>query len=152
MMNKKKGIRNIPLDVPDAAQKDFRQNLTKITRDTGRLMLFAGDQKVEHLNDDFYGQGIHPDDGDPEHLFRIASRAKIGVFAAQLGLIARYGEDYPAIPYLVKINSKTPLVTTQQKDPISSGWYSVPQIARFREKTGLSILGVGYTIYLWSEF
>lgn len=54
-------------------------------------MLFAGDQKVEHLNDDFYGDDIHPDDADPEHLFRIAAKAKIGLFASQLGLVARYG-------------------------------------------------------------
>ncbi len=54
-----------------------------------RLMLMAGDQKVEHLNNDFYGPEIAEDDGDPEHLFRIASRARIWVFATQMGLIAR---------------------------------------------------------------
>jgi fructose-bisphosphate aldolase/6-deoxy-5-ketofructose 1-phosphate synthase len=75
-----------------------------MTKGSGRLMLFAGDQKVEHLNNDFYGEGIHPDDADPEHLFRIAAEAKIGVFATQLGLIARYGMDYPHVPYLVKLN------------------------------------------------
>jgi DhnA family fructose-bisphosphate aldolase class Ia len=37
---------------------------------------------------------------------RIASRAQIGVFATQLGLIARYGMDYPEVLYLVKLNSK----------------------------------------------
>ena len=73
-------------------------------------MLFAGDQKAEHLNDDFFGRGIGPQDNDPEHLFRIASQANIGVFAAQLGLIARFGMDYPNVPYLVKLNSKTNLV------------------------------------------
>jgi len=102
----------VPLDVPPERRDDYVDDYLKITKDTGRLMLFAGDQKVEHLNKDFYGPGISPDDGDPEHLFRIAKRGRIGVFATQLGLIARYGMDYPEVPYLVKLNSKTDLVKT----------------------------------------
>jgi fructose-bisphosphate aldolase/6-deoxy-5-ketofructose 1-phosphate synthase len=85
-------------------------NYLEITKNSGRLMLFAGDQKVEHLNDDFYGEEVPEGDADPEHLFKIASQAKIGVFATQLGLIARYGMDYKNVPYLVKVNSKTNLV------------------------------------------
>jgi len=123
-----------------------------MTFDTGRLMLFAGDQKVEHLNDDFHGQGIHPDDSDPEHLFRIASKARIGIFAAQMGLIARYGEDYPHIPYLVKLNSKTHLLTPECRDPFSTAWYTVPDVVAFRKRTGLPIHGVGYTVYLGSVY
>lgn len=149
---KKKDPTFIPLDVPDTAREEFSNNCHLITHGTGRLMLFAGDQKVEHLNDDFSGPGIHPDDGDPEHLFRIASRAKIGVFAAQLGLIARYGMDYPSIPYLVKLNAKTHLVKTTQSDPVSRSWYSVSHVMAFKKRTGLSIAGVGYTLYLGSEF
>jgi len=91
----------VPLDVPKAAMGDYVKNYLTITGKSGRLMLFAGDQKVEHLNNDFYGDEIHRDDGDPEHLFRIASRANIGVFATQLGLIARYGMHYPDVSYLV---------------------------------------------------
>jgi len=124
----------------------------EITKGSGRLMLFAGDQKVEHLNDDFYGEGVPEDDTDPEHLFKIASKAKIGVFAAQLGLIARYGMDYKDVPYLVKVNSKTNLVETSQADPFSNLWYDIDQVVKFKENSGLSILGVGYTIYLGSEF
>ena len=143
---------DIPLDVPDEARRIYTDNFCRITRNTGRLMLFAGDQKVEHLNDDFSGPGIHSDDGDPNHLFRIASKAKIGVFAAQLGLIARYGKDYSTVPYLVKLNSKTHLVKTEQRDPRSSAWYSIPQVVKFKERTGLLIPGIGYTIYLGSEY
>ena len=142
----------VPLDVPRAMRETYINNYMEITRGTGRLMLFAGDQKVEHLNDDFYGEGIPEDDADPEHLFRIASRAKIGVFATQLGLIARYGMDYRDVPYLVKINSKTNLVKTAQADPFSNLWYDVDQVVEFKENCGLKILGVGYTIYLGSEF
>lgn len=142
----------VPLDVPKAMRDTYVKNYMEITKGTGRLMLFAGDQKVEHLNDDFFGEGVPEDDADPEHLFKIASKAKIGVFATQLGLIARYGMDYKDIPYLIKVNSKTHLVETSQADPFSNLWYDVDQVAEFKENSGLDILGVGYTIYLGSEF
>jgi fructose-bisphosphate aldolase / 6-deoxy-5-ketofructose 1-phosphate synthase len=142
----------VPFDVPKAMRETYTNNYMEMTRGTGRLMLFAGDQKVEHLNDDFYGEGVPEDDADPEHLFRIASKAKIGVFATQLGLIARYGMDYKDVPYLVKLNSKTNLVETEQADPFSNLWYDVDQIVEFKENSGFNLLGVGYTIYLGSEF
>ena len=141
----------VPLDVPQECRSIYVENYLKITKGSGRLMLFAGDQKVEHLNDDFFGQGIDPQDNDPEHLFRIATVANIGVFAAQLGLIARYGMDYPNVPYLVKLNSKTNLVKTAQADPSSSQWIDIAQVVSFKESSSLEILGVGYTIYLGSE-
>jgi fructose-bisphosphate aldolase / 6-deoxy-5-ketofructose 1-phosphate synthase len=142
---------SVPLDVPKSEQKTYSNNLKTLTHDSGRLMLFAGDQKIEHLNDDFFGDGIHPDDNDPEHLFRIAAKAKIGCFAAQMGLIARYGADYASVPYLVKLNSKTHLVGTAQKEPVSNLLTSVDQVVQFRKDSGLKILGIGYTIYLGSE-
>ncbi len=114
-------------------------------------MLFAGDQKVEHLNNDFYGEGIPPEDNDPEHLFKIASAAKIGVFATQFGLIARYGRDYRDIPYLVKLNAKTNLIPYEAKDPYSQQWLEVADVAAFAKQSGLDIQGVGYTVYLGSE-
>lgn len=142
----------VPLDVPKAVRENYIKNYLAITRRSGRLMLFAGDQKVEHLNNDFYGEGIHPDDGDPDHLFRIASQANIGVFATQLGLIARYGNSYPDVPYLVKLNSKTNLVKTSQSDPFSNQWLDVQQVVDIRDNSGLNILAVGYTVYLGSEY
>jgi fructose-bisphosphate aldolase/6-deoxy-5-ketofructose 1-phosphate synthase len=142
----------IPMDVPPESRAAYVDNYLAITRESGNLMLFAGDQKVEHLNDDFYGEGIHEDDSDPEHLFRIASQAEVGVLATQLGLIARYGGDYPNAPYLVKLNSKTNLIKTTQMDPFSEQWYGVNQVVEFATDAGLRILGVGYTIYLGSEF
>ena len=139
------------LDIPAEMRQRFRKNYVKITKGSGRLMLYAGDQKVEHLNDDFSGPGIAPEDNDPEHLFMIASRARIGVYATQMGLIARYGSDYPEVPYLVKLNSKTNLVKTSEADPFSSQWQDVQQVDDFREESGLKILGVGYTVYLGSD-
>ncbi|WP_297453497.1 aldolase [Persephonella sp.] len=142
----------VPSDVPKDKVNEYIKNMNEITGGSGRLMLFAGDQKVEHLNDDFYGEGIPLDDAHPEHLFRIASLAKIGIFATQMGLIARYGKKYPTVPYLVKINSKTNLVPYEIRDPISLAWYSFEQVLDFKEKSGLKIYGIGYTVYLGSEF
>ena len=142
----------VPLDVPPLMRESYHANYRRITEGTGRLMLMAGDQKVEHLNEDFFGPGIELDDASPEHLFRIAGQARIGVFATQLGLIARYGMDYPQIPYLVKLNSKSGLIKTAQKDPLSLQWQTMEQLAAFREASGLQILGIGYTIYPGSEY
>lgn len=139
------------LDVPAEMRQRFRKNYVKITKGSGRLMLYAGDQKVEHLNDDFFGPGIAPQDNDPEHLFMIASKARIGVYATQMGLIARYGSDYQEVPYLVKLNSKTNLVKSSESDPNSTQWLDVQQVDDFREESGLKILGVGYTVYLGSD-
>lgn len=141
----------VPLDVPKNMRDQYVNNYLDVTHGSGRLMLFAGDQKIEHLNKDFYGEGIHEDDADPEHLFRIAGKAKIGVFATQLGLIARYGMDYKDVSYLVKINSKTNLVKTAQKDPYSGSLVDVEQVAEFQKNSGLKIAAVGFTIYIGSE-
>ncbi|MBQ1180277.1 MAG: aldolase [Methanocorpusculum sp.] len=141
----------VPLDVPAGMRDVYLANYNLITQGSERLMLFAGDQKMEHLNDDFYGEGIPADDGDPEHLFRIASQGKVGVFAAQLGLITRYAMDYPEIPYLVKMNSKTHLVGVSQKDPVSHQLWSVGQLVDICAENDIKIAGIGYTIYLGSE-
>jgi len=142
----------IPADVPNGCINEYLNNYDLITKGSGRLMLFAGDQKIEHLNDDFYGENIHEDDNDPEHLFKIADAAEIGVLATQMGLISLYGPDYPEVPYLVKLNSKTHMVKTAQKDPLSLSLVDVEQVVEFKRNSGLDILGVGYTIYLASEF
>ena len=150
----------VPADVPKPMQEEYIKNYLRITRNTGNLMLFAGDQKIEHLNDDFYGKmkvgdkeaQIPLDDAEPEHLFRIASKSNIGVFATQLGLIAKYGQSYKNVPYLVKLNSKSHLVKTSQKDPLSQAAWTIEQVAKFKKDSGLNILGVGYTVYVGSEF
>ncbi len=143
---------SVPLDVPLKMKKKYVQNYLNMTHGSGRLMLFAGDQKIEHLNDDFYGKEIHTDDSAPEHLFRIASKAKIGVFAVQRGLIAQYGADYKDIQYLVKLNSKTNLVKAEQKDPYSGEISNVDEVIEFQKNSKLKIPAVGYTIYLGSRY
>lgn len=142
---------HIPLDVPKEKHSMFAQRMDQITYGTGKLFLFAGDQKVEHMNDDYFGPGIHTDDAEPEHFFRIASRAKIGAFASQMGLIARYGGDYRSVPYIIKMNAKTDLIKTAQRDPLSLQWQTFEQLMRFKKLSGLNIVGVGYTIYPGGE-
>jgi fructose-bisphosphate aldolase/6-deoxy-5-ketofructose 1-phosphate synthase len=142
----------VPLDVPSESRQMYRENYLLITHGSGRLMLFAGDQKVEHLNDDFFGPGIDEQDSDPEHMFQIASQAHIGAFASQPGLIARYGADYPDVPYLIKLNSKTGLIKTAQAEPNSRQWLELEQAVEFRKSSGLNIVGIGYTVYLGSEY
>jgi DhnA family fructose-bisphosphate aldolase class Ia len=142
----------VPADVPADKRDTYRKNLELITQGSGRLMLFAGDQRVEHLNDDFYGKDITIDDATPEHLFNIANQARIGCFAAQLGLIARFGPSFPQIPYLIKLNSKSNIVKSSQIDPYSYAWYDVEQVVAFARQSKLRIAAVGYTIYLGSEY
>ncbi len=142
----------IPADVPFEKRNEFIKNYRMITKNSERIMLFAGDQKVEHLNGDFYGDDISADDGDPEHLFRIANIGRIGVFATQLGLIAQYGLSYPEIPYLVKLNSKTNLIDKSQIDPYSAQWISIEKVALFQKQSSLKIAAVGYTVYFGSEY
>jgi len=60
--------------------------------------------------------------------------------------------DYPDVPYLVKLNSKTNLVETSQSDPFSNQWLDVQQVLDFRVNSGLNIPAVGYTLYLGSDY
>ncbi|MDY0340287.1 MAG: aldolase [Coriobacteriia bacterium] len=148
----------VPIDVPADARETYIDNYLAATRGTGRLMLFACDQKIEHLNNDFYGPGIDVADGEPEHLFRIGSQGVCGVLAGQRGLIAQYAADYPDINYLVKMNSKTHLVKTSaadpakhQDDPYSAQLYDIQTVLDLRDN-GANVVGIGYTIYLGSEY
>ena len=147
---------NIPADVPPEMASVYVNNFMAATHQTGKLMMFAADQKIEHLNDDFYGKTVLGDvafdDSEPEHLFRIAQQASIGVFGSQLGLISSYGRDYSDIHYVAKLNSKTHLVKTQQKDPLSLALWSVEDVINMQRHSGINFVGVGYTIYLGSEY
>lgn len=137
----------VPADVPASMKTTYIKNFLLATKNTGKLMLFAGDQRLEHLNDDFFGKGISKDDADPEHFFKIASKATIGIFAAQHGLIARYANDYKKVPYLVKINSRTKLVPGE---PISQSLVDFEDVLVLK-KSNINVVGIGYTLYLGSE-
>ncbi len=142
----------VPLTVPKSETKIYLDNYMQATLNSGRLFLFAGDQKIEHLNKDFLGENIPTEVAHPMHLFNIASQARIGVFATHLGLAARYGSLYKNISYLIKLNGKTDLVPTSDRDPLSSHLYSVEDVVQFKKNSGLNIVAVGCTVYLGSEF
>ncbi len=144
---------NIPLTVPKECHQEYLKNYLAVTANSSvqRLFLFAGDQKIEHLNKDFYGNNIALDDANPEHLFAIANSARIGAFASQLGLIARHGNHYKNINYIVKLNAKTNLIPTQQEDPLSLALHTIDQVIAFKQNTGLNVVGVGYTLYPGSK-
>lgn len=133
-------MHTIPLDVPSRYRRTFRHNYDAITHSTDRLFLFAADHKMEKL-----------DPIKPEDLFIIGASPHIGACAMHLGLIARYGASYRNINYIVKLNGKSDIVPTSQKDPCSRSLWSVAEVIRFQEASGLNIRGVGYTIYLGSE-
>lgn len=140
-----------PLSVPAAQKSRYRKNYDLATNGSGRMLLFAGDQKVEHLNDDFYGPKIAAADATPEHLFKIAAGVPGLLLAAHLGLISRYGSDYRQIPYLIKINGRTNIGPNEEKNS-SKPWWSIEKIVKFQKESGLKIVGIGYTLYLGGKY
>ncbi|MBI2774475.1 aldolase [Candidatus Dependentiae bacterium] len=142
----------IPADVVQSAADEYIKNYRAITRDANRLFLFSGDQKIEHLNEYFYGPEISEEDNDPLHLFKIADAGFVGAFATHLGLISRYGKKFPSINYIAKLNAKTNLISSKEHDPFSEQLFSVNDVLKIKQSTNLPIRGVGYTIYPGSEF
>jgi len=138
-----------PVNVPKTKQGIYRANLELITKKTGRLLLVAGDQRIEHLNSDFFGSGIDPDDNDPEHFFQIADKAPIGAVAVHYGLASWYGSHYRRLPYIIKLNGKTNLLPG---DPVSYCSASVSQAVELAKQGGFRLAGIGYTIFLGSQY
>jgi fructose-bisphosphate aldolase / 6-deoxy-5-ketofructose 1-phosphate synthase len=142
---------SVPLVVPKSLRSQFEKNVEAIAP-SGRLFLFAGDQKMEHLNSDFLGDGISKDDANPVHLFNIASSVRASAFATHLGLISRYADNFRSVQYIVKLSGKTNLVGTDQDDPLCATLNSVEQVVEFKNESELNIPGVGYTVYIGSEY
>ena len=144
----------VPADVPEDMVAEYKSNYSKVTKGTNRLMLFAGDQKIEHLNDDFVGikdgKYLNQPNSDPEHFYKIASSGVIGAYAAQLGQISLYARDYPNINYIVKINSKSHLVKTAQAEPLSVSLVDIEDVLHLKS-CGVNVVGIGYTCYVGSE-
>lgn len=141
----------IPLSVPNNKKGIYRRNYSLLTNNSGRLFLIAGDQKLEHLNDDFFGPGISKEDNSPEHLFKIAAASEGGVLAAHLGLISSYGAAYRHLPYIIKLNGKTNLGLNDEKNSAQCLW-TIDDVLKFKEQSGLKIAGVGYTLYLGNKY
>ena len=148
---------HVPADVPNELMETYIDNMMAATAGTGSMNLFACDQKIEHLNDDFYdgGSTIPLSSNDPGHLFEIGAKTHgaqtLGVLAGQLGLISQYARDYPALPYLVKLNSKSHMVKTSQRDPISQALWDMDDVMSLVHN-GVNVVGIGCTVYIGSEF
>ncbi len=141
----------VPCSVPAKSRKEYEKNYRLLTNNSGNMLLIAGDQKVEHLNDDFFGAGISKDDASPKHLFDITKNSQGGVLATHLGLVARYGKEYKEIPYIIKMNGRTNLWPNDEKDS-SKLWWSVEDIVKFKKESGLKVGGLGYTVYLGGKY
>lgn len=140
---------NYPADVPKYRRNLYFNNWRRLTYGTGRLLLLAGDQRIEHLNEDFFGPNIDLADNDPEHFFQIANQAPIGAAAVHYGLASRYAANYRKINYVIKLNGKTNLTAD---DPDSYCLASIDQSIELSKQAGFNLVGVGYTIYLGSRY
>ena len=141
----------ISASIPTEYRADFINNYKAITQGTGRLFLFAADQKMEHLHKDFYGTHVPQSINSPEYLFELATSKYIGAFATHLGLITCYAHKYPNINYIAKLNGKTPLIPTDHDDPISRQLWTIKDVIDIK-RAGVTICGVGYTIYIGSKY
>jgi DhnA family fructose-bisphosphate aldolase class Ia len=142
----------IPATVPKAQYTKYQENYTALTKNTDKLFLFAGDQKIEHLNKDFYGNSIPTATNNPEYLFKLAATGYPGAFATQLGLVSRYGKKYQDVNYIIKLNSKTDIIPKEHKDPLATTLWCVNDVVQFQHNSQLNIRGVGYTLYIGSEY
>lgn len=138
----------IPADVPENKHAIYRANYEKITQKSDHLFIFAADHKIEHLHDDFdpHNTVTSPESIDPEHFFKIAQKGRIGALATQLELISRYGVNYPKVPYIAKLNSKTNLIA-DNLDPESAPLWTVSDVVAVNSQAPFSIAGIGVTIY-----
>lgn len=136
----------MPADIPQDKRTVFKKHYTMITKNTQRLFIFAADQKMEHLNKDFFGPGLAEEVNNPEHVFSIAQKSPIGCFATHVGLITRYGSAYKDIAYIAKLDGKTNL---NKGEPYSQQIWSVENALNLNVS---NLCGVGYTIYLGSDY
>ena len=66
-------------------------------------------------------------------------------------LISMYARDYPELPYLVKLNSKSHMVKTGQRDPVSQALWDMDDVMSLVHN-GINVVGIGYTVYIGSEY
>jgi len=112
-------------------------NRMEVFLKNGRSMLLAYDQGLEHgPSTDFDQTNI-----DPAHIMEIAARGGFNGVVFQKGVAEKYYDG--RVPLIVKLNGKTSL---PKGEPTSKQTCSV----KYAESLGAK--GVGYTIYLGSQF
>ena len=103
----------------------------------GRSMLLAYDQGLEHgPSTDFNDRNV-----DPAMIMDIAARGKFNGVVFQKGVAERFYDR--RVPLIVKLNGKSSL---PKGEPVSR------QVCSVEQAVSLGARGVGYTIYLGSEF
>lgn len=115
-------------------------DLSKITT-YGKALFLAYDQGLEHGPTDFNDENI-----DPQFILDIGIKGGFNAIVFQKGIAEKY---YPkdlanTLPLIVKLNGKTNLV--KDIEPYS------PLLCTVEEAVGLGAVGVGYTVYVGSEF
>lgn len=103
----------------------------------GRSMLLAYDQGLEHgPSSDFNDRNV-----DPAMIMDTAAKGRFNGIVFQKGVAERFYDG--RVPLIVKLNGKTSL---PKGEPISR------QVCSVEQAVSLGAKGVGYTIYLGSEF
>lgn len=103
----------------------------------GRSMLLAYDQGLEHgPSTDFDDRNVNP-----KFIMEIAAKAGFNGVVFQKGIAERYYDG--RVPLILKVNGKTNLV---KGEPVSR------QVCTVDQAISLGAKGVGYTIYLGSEY
>ncbi|MDE1857954.1 MAG: aldolase [Thaumarchaeota archaeon] len=103
----------------------------------GRSMLLAYDQGLEHgPSTDFNDRNV-----DPATIMDIAAKGKFNGVVFQKGVAERFYDR--RVPLIVKLNGKSSL---PKGEPVSR------QVCSVEQAVSLGAKGVGYTIYLGSEF
>ncbi len=139
----------IPATVPPHKRDEFHNNYATLTKDTSKLLLFVADQKMQSLNEEFFGPDLPAGISDPEHIFKIASQSNVGGLSVHLGLMSRYGQQYSNINFVPKLDGKTNLTPT---DPYSQQIWSVADAVDVARNGNMKLCGVGYTVYVGSEY
>lgn len=142
-------MHSIPATVPVSMQSVFLKNYQAITKNN-KIFLFAVDHKIEHMNQDFFAHNLPLEVNNPERIFKLAQAGNSHALATHLGLISRYGKNYPELNYIVKLNGKTNLIAKSAQDPISKALWSIEHVIQLQQ-AGINIRGIGYTIYLGSK-
>ena len=103
----------------------------------GRSMLLAYDQGLEHgPSTDFDDKNV-----DPAYVMEIAAKGKFNGVIFQKGTAERFYDG--RVPLIVKVNGKSAL---PKGEPMSR------QVCSVEHAVSLGAKGVGYTIYLGSQF
>jgi class I fructose-bisphosphate aldolase len=111
---------------------------TKRIERNGKVMLLAYDQGFEHGPVDFDERSV-----DPNYVMKISKNGDFTGIVLHEGLAARYYDRKVDIPLIIKLNGKT---SFQSEEPLSL------QLCTVKKAAELGAIGVGYTIYVGSEF